>query len=74
MIAPEGAGQMPLCAAGKQQEVVHALDIRSKYFISELHTDNTLPLLTEGGREGQNEAFLFSLNGYRNFIIEVKSR
>lgn len=61
---------MPLCAAGKQQEVVHALDIRSKYFISELHTDNTLPLLTVGGREGRkmekehidrymNEAFLF---------------
>lgn len=55
MIAPQGAGQVPLCAASKQQEVVHALVLRSQLFVSELHRDNTPPLHRQRERKKEVE-------------------
>lgn len=48
MSAPLGAGQMPLCAAGEQQEVVHAVVIGNQLVVAELHCDDTAPLHRHG--------------------------
>jgi len=56
MAAPEGAGQVPLCAASEQQEEVDALLLlrsRIQLFVSELHSDYTAPL--QRGRESMRE-------------------
>lgn len=47
MIASQSAGQVPLCAANKQQEVIHVAVICSHLFFRELHSDNTTPLHTQ---------------------------
>lgn len=44
MTAPQGAGQVPLCTASEQQEVVHALLTTSQLVITELYCDNTMTL------------------------------
>lgn len=44
MTALQGAGQVPLCAASKEQEVVVTLASLSQLFICELHCDSTLAL------------------------------
>lgn len=52
MIASQSAGQVPLCAAHKQQEVIHVAVICSHFFLRELHGDNTPPLHTPERKDG----------------------
>lgn len=52
MIASQSAGQVPLRAAHKQQEVIHVPVICSHFFFRELHGDNTPPLHTREGKDG----------------------
>lgn len=50
MTAPQGAGQVPLCTASEQQEVVHALLTTSQLVITELYCDNTMTLQRHADR------------------------
>lgn len=62
MIASQSAGQVHLCAAHKQQEVIHMPVICSHFFFRELHGDNTPPLQTQECKDGLFESDICMLN------------